>query len=380
MKRQWISVMAMVATTLGVNGQLLVATTQPNGPSTVRSYTTSGVLLNASLFSGTWIEGIASDRSGNLYVAFHDSRQVQKYTTSGMRVDSFNSYDSNYPSGVALDGNGSLYVLSDLNGIVGKYTTSGTTLNTSLITGIPWGGFPCIACDGTYLYVGNSYDRNIAQYALSGSLVNPDRISLPWGLGPVALACDGDGHLFASGDDGKVGVFGTDGSIINASLISGLNRPFGLALDGAGHLFVSSWIGNTDGTVGEYTTGGQVINASLITGVGEPGPLVVVIPEPTNASLVLVGSACVVGFIASRRNQASFLAARRPALAPLSALSPSGQPIHQSLVTCRLLLRGCGHFVRRGGECPTWQMHWTARFRPVCISKRHWPAASDLHR
>ena len=257
MKRQWISVMAMVAASLGVKGQLLVTTTQPNGPSTVRSYTTSGVLLNASLFGGVWIYGIASDGSGNLYVTCPDARQVREYTTSGKRVNSFNIYDSNAPAGVALDGNGNLYVMSDLNGIVGEYTTSGTALNSSLITGLPSGGFPCIACDGTYLYVGRSYYLTIAQSTLSGSLVNPALISLPWGLGPEALACDGNGHLFASGDDGKVGVFGTDGSIINATLISGLNRPHGLALDGAGHLFVSSWIGNTDGTVGEYTTGGR---------------------------------------------------------------------------------------------------------------------------
>jgi DNA-binding beta-propeller fold protein YncE len=206
---------------------------------------------------------------------------------------------------VALDGNGGVYVVDDLDGVVGKFATSGATLNSSLIRGLPNGGFASIACDGTYLYLANSYSGSIAKYTLSGTLVNKSLISES---GVLALACDGNGHLFVAANNNTVGEFTTAGSAVDASLItSGLDQPFGIALDGNGHLFVSS---ERSGIIGEYTTTGEVINASLITGLSEPGALVVV-PEPSIAGLLLAGllGRLVCGSVGPRKPQAE---PRRP--------------------------------------------------------------------
>jgi hypothetical protein len=58
-------------------------------------------------------------------------------------------------------------------------------------------------------------------------------------------------------------------------------------------------VGDLDrGTVGEYTTSGDVLNASLISGLDVPESLVVVVPEPSSVSLVVLGLAL---FALSRR-------------------------------------------------------------------------------
>ena len=50
---------------------------------------------------------------------------------------------------------------------------------------------------------------------------------------------------------------------MNASLVSGLNDPFGIAVSGS-NLFVANY---ERGTIGEYTTSGAVVNASAGLGV-----------------------------------------------------------------------------------------------------------------
>ena len=52
---------------------------------------------------------------------------------------------------------------------------------------------------------------------------------------------------------------------MNASLISGLNNPYGIAVSGS-NLFVANYQ-HGNGTIGEYTTSGGTVNASLVSGL-----------------------------------------------------------------------------------------------------------------
>jgi hypothetical protein len=71
---------------------------------------------------------------------------------------------------------------------------------------------------------------------------------------------------------------------VNASLITGLNEPYGIAVDGS-DLFITN-VGA--GTISEYTAGGTLVNASLISGLNEPGGIAIIpttIPEPSTLTL-----------------------------------------------------------------------------------------------
>lgn len=81
---------------------------------------------------------------------------------------------------------------------------------------------------------------------------------------------------------------------MNASLITGLNEPYGLAVSGS-DIFVAN---HGTGTIGEYTTSGSTVDASLVTGLSGPFGIVVT-PEP--ASLAIMGMASVGALLLGRR-------------------------------------------------------------------------------
>ena len=79
------------------------------------------------------------------------------------------------------------------------------------------------------------------------------------------LAGRADAQIFVSSSD-MVSEYNFDGTLVNASLITGLNAPFGLALSG-NSLYVVNFV---NGSVGEYdATSGVAINATLITGLSQ---------------------------------------------------------------------------------------------------------------
>jgi hypothetical protein len=43
--------------------------------------------------------------------------------------------------------------------------------------------------------------------------------------------------------------------------------------------------------IGEYTTSGETVNASLITGLNDPWGIVIAVPEPSTIALVVVALA-----------------------------------------------------------------------------------------
>src|ERR1044071_1063228 len=174
----------------------------------ISSYNFDGTLINPTLFSGGYPWNGTSDGNGNLYWAMEGARTVVEYTTSGSKVKDPLISTGGDPSGVALDGSGYIYVVDPLLQTVGKYTTSGAVVNTSLISGLSAGGFPAIACDGTYLYVGSTGSSRISKYTTSGTLVTTNLINLGRNVGPMALLC-ANGELFVASNDNRVGEYTT---------------------------------------------------------------------------------------------------------------------------------------------------------------------------
>jgi hypothetical protein len=80
------------------------------------------------------------------------------------------------------------------------------------------------------------------------------------------MALSGTTLFVSSMVSGKIGAYGLDGTVINASLISGLNQPFGVAVSGA-NLLVANYSEGNGSTISEYTTTGTLVNASFLKGV-----------------------------------------------------------------------------------------------------------------
>jgi hypothetical protein len=118
------------------------------------------------------------------------------------------------------------------------------------------------------IFVANLGDGTIGEYNLDGSTVNASLIS---GLDkPYGIAVSGGDLFVANNGNGTIGEYNLDGTPINASLISGLGSPTEIAVSG-GDLFVVNTAGSEGETIGEYTTSGVTVNAALITKGGGGG-------------------------------------------------------------------------------------------------------------
>jgi hypothetical protein len=164
------------------------------------------------------------------------------------------------------------------------------------------------------LFVANTGGNTIGEYTTSGAVVNASLVS---GLNePYGIAVSGS-DLFVvnvnysnqNPSDGTIGEYTTSGEVLNASLVSGLSQPTCIALSGS-DLFVAN-LGDSayGGTIGEYTTSGAVVNASLVSGLYAPeGIAVVDTPEPSTLALLATGAVGLLGYGLRRR-----CAARRTA-------------------------------------------------------------------
>src|SRR5947199_290229 len=83
------------------------------------------------------------------------------------------------------------------------------------------------------------------------------------------LAGQAHGQIFVTNQgNGTIGQYDYNtGRTMNASLVSGLNYPYGIAVSGA-NLFVTN---SVSGTIGKYNaTTGAPVNASLVSGLNNP--------------------------------------------------------------------------------------------------------------
>ena len=82
--------------------------------------------------------GVATDGSGNVYVADRDNSRIQKFDANGTFLSAWGSAGSddgqfNFPNGVATDGSGNVYVADGNNNRIQKFDANGTFLAA-------WGG------------------------------------------------------------------------------------------------------------------------------------------------------------------------------------------------------------------------------------------------
>jgi trimeric autotransporter adhesin len=213
-------------------------------------------------------QGIAVDKSGNIYISDTNNNRVRIVTPNGIintfagtgqvgGVQNFgdggpaNQAFLHLPGGLTVDSTGNVYIADTGDNTIRKVTTDGN-INT-------------IAGDGLPSYAGDGFE------AVTAELHSPEDVALD-SAGNVYIADTGNAYIreitvstgiinFIAGD-GSIGYSG-DGGLAN---IAGLIEPFSIALDASGNVYIAE---PEDGRIREVTISTGKI--STVVGNGNLG-------------------------------------------------------------------------------------------------------------
>src|SRR5438876_40075 len=168
------------------------STTSSTSTTTSPSGTTSTTVPLCGTFLTTWGSsgtgdgqfdfpfGVATDGSGNVYVADYGNDRIQKFDASGTFVTTWGRSGPGNgqfkgPYGVATDGSGHVYVADTNNHRIQKFDASGTFVATWGSSGSGNGQFQSpsgVATDGSgHVYVADTNNHRIQEFASPGRLV-----------------------------------------------------------------------------------------------------------------------------------------------------------------------------------------------------------------
>ncbi len=212
-------------------------------------------------------QGVAVDKSGNIYISDTNNNRVRIVTTNGIintfagtgQVGSVGNFGDggpanlaylHLPGGLAIDSQGNIYIADTGDNTIREISTAGT-INT-------------IAGDGLPSYAGDTFP------ATSAELHSPEDVAVD-SSGNVYIADTGNAYIreitastgiinFIAGD-GSIGYSG-DGALAN---VAGLDEPFAIALDSANPPNVY-FTEPEDGRVREITTATGNINTVVGNG------------------------------------------------------------------------------------------------------------------
>lgn len=169
------------------------------------------------------IAGVAVDPSGNVYVADNTGSKVQKFSSSGVYVSSWGSYDPYGTEngkfvglmGIAVDPSGNVYS-AEGNNRVQKFNSSGTFL-------AKWTTYVDTFCDeiaagpSGEIYTVCSKNNNyyIDSWSSTGAL-GSFSVVISGGTAPVAIAADSSGSVYAALNTNTVRKYGSNGSLVTS--------------------------------------------------------------------------------------------------------------------------------------------------------------------
>ncbi|MBI5421096.1 MAG: DUF2341 domain-containing protein, partial [Parcubacteria group bacterium] len=240
----------------------------PNGNSTAYTriaYWGSNGSGNGQFDGGS---GIATDSSGNVYVADGGNNRIQKFDSSGNYLT---QWPTQGPLGVASDSSDNIYVAEYGTDLVKKFSSSGTLLLTWGSTGNGDGQFngpSGIAVDTSgNVYVTDIWNYRVQKFNSSGGYVTK------WGsygsstsqfARPMGIAVDTSGNVFVSEqDNARIQKFDSSGTYLSQFALG--TTSYLIAIDTLGNIYamLSTW------KVAKYTNSGSFITQwnSADTGV-----------------------------------------------------------------------------------------------------------------
>lgn len=215
-----------------------------------------GKATAASLNFSNYVDHIAFDPTGNLYIADMDDCRVRKVSPAGMistlagtGICAYSgdggpatSATLSMPEAVAADGSGNVYIADLGNSVIRKVDSSGT-ITTFLTTLTASNGFTLPAFSNALAIDG------------SGNLYSSDSIYAVWKITPSGATTVVAGELYDIGYNGD-GIPATQ---------AWLFLPNGVAVDGAGNVYISDWLNNR---IRKVDTAGII---STLAGTGTGG-------------------------------------------------------------------------------------------------------------
>jgi sugar lactone lactonase YvrE len=189
-------------------------------------------------------DGVATDSSGNIYVADQANNAVKKLpsgcSTSSCVTTIGGGFSS--PYGIAVDGAGNVWVADNGNNAVKKIpggcTTSSCVITVDGAIGSPAG----LAVDGFgNVFVTDSGDGIVFEIP-QGCTASSCTVSLGGGFGTLyGIAVDGNGNVFVA-DNGNAAVKELPASCTTTSCVStlggGISQPYSVVVDASGNVFV----------------------------------------------------------------------------------------------------------------------------------------------
>jgi sugar lactone lactonase YvrE len=218
-------------------------------------------------------DGVAVDKSGNVYVADSANAAVYEVPPGCVAVGCVKTLGSGWvaPFGVAVDGSGDVFV-SDLstNTVKEMVAVSGSIPATPTINTLGSGfNFPtAIAVDASGdVFVADSHNKAVKEMVAVGGVIpaSPTINTLGGGFGfgnPQGVALDASGDVFIADwtNDAAYEIpTGCTTSSCVKTLATGFNEPQGIAVDGNGNVWVAD-TGNNE--LKEVVAVGGIIPAS----------------------------------------------------------------------------------------------------------------------
>ena len=255
----------------------------------IYKYTSSGqqsVFVNSGLDGP---DGLAFDRSGNLYVANWGYSTFNLF--SGGSIDKIDSsghltiFASGLavPDGLAFDSSGNLYAAMNETGTIMKYDPSGQ--GTVFASGL---SFPYkMAFDNSgNLYVADAGENSIMKFDPDGN----ESVFVSGITYPRGVALDSNGNVYVSDNNRHIWKFDPSGH--GSLFATDLFAPMGLAFDSSGNLYLAS---SGDSTIVKFDPSGQ---QSVFANSGLDSPQAVAvrsIPEPATWTLLVLGVCVLFG-------------------------------------------------------------------------------------
>ncbi|MFZ2493469.1 MAG: hypothetical protein WA208_18475 [Thermoanaerobaculia bacterium] len=275
---------------------------------------------SAARFNNPW--GVATDSSGNVYVSDMYNHTIRKITPVGVvstlagLVGVFGSADGdgsgarfNYPCGVATDISGNIYVADQGNHAVRKITPGGTVTTLAGLAGVSGSADGAgsaarfnvpigIATDGganPNVYVADTWNKTIRKISPAGEVTTLAGLAgadgSADGIGsaarfssPSGVATDSSGYVYVADQasairkispSGEVttlaGLAGADGSADGVGSAARFHRPNAVATDSGGNVYVTD---KANSTIRKISPSGEVTTLAGLVGThgSEDGP------------------------------------------------------------------------------------------------------------
>jgi DNA-binding beta-propeller fold protein YncE len=210
--------------------------------------------------TGPWYfsaaQGVATDSSGNVYVADTGNNRVLKFNSSGALITKWGSLGTgdgqfSSPRDLAVDSSGNVYVVDTTNNRIQKFDSSGTFVTKWGATGAGNGQFNnpngiAISSVGN-VYVADSTNNRIQRFNTSGTYASQ------WGTvgtgngqfsSPQAIAIDSSGYVYvADTTNNRVQKFNSTGTYQTKWGATGatdglFTTPRGIGVDSSGNVYV----------------------------------------------------------------------------------------------------------------------------------------------